>query len=154
MPSSARTSIERLGLAIALGTVLIAIAATQYPFRYHLTMFGIERRWERIDWRWFPRGYSGAIRIDRDFALNLLMLAPLGFGFGLWRRVARWRAVGESLLLGLSVSVVLEVAQLITPHRFTTFADVWRNGLGCMVGCMLAIWLHRRAAPAPSQLSA
>ncbi len=147
MPSPERSSIERLGRAIALGTVLIAIAATQYPFRYHLTQFGIERRWDRIDWRWFPRTYGGAIRVDRDFALNLLMLLPLGFGFGLWRRVARWRAVIESLLLGLGVSVVLEAAQLITPHRFTTLADVWRNGLGSMVGCMLAIWLHRRTAP-------
>jgi len=145
MPSSERTSIERIGLAIALGTVLIAIAATQYPFRYHLTMFGIERRWERIDWRWFPRTYDGSsIRLDRDFALNLLMLLPLGLGYGLWRRAARLRLVVESLLVGLCVSLVLELSQLITPYRYTTLADLWRNGLGCMVGGLLALWLKRR----------
>lgn len=121
--------------------MLIAIAATQYPFHYQLTRFGIGRRWARVDWSWFPRSQSGRGRIDRDFALNLLMLVPLGAGFALWRRAGWLRCVAESLVLGLGVSTVLELAQLLTPYRYTTLADVWRNGLGCMIGCLLALWL-------------
>jgi len=149
--SAPRVPIERIGLAIALGTVLIAIAATQYPFNYNLTLFGIERRWERIDWRWFPRTYKGAIRLDRDFALNLLMLLPLGVGYGLWRSAARLRVIAESLAVGIATSVVLEAAQLITPYRYTTVADVWRNGLGCMVGSILAVWLRSRIGVTPGR---
>ena len=137
-----RSPIERLGLAIAIGTILAAIVATQWPFHYQLTRFDIARRWSDVDWSWFPRNRAGAVRLDRDFAQNLLMLVPLGLGFGLWRRAAPLRCIAESLVLGIAVSVGLELAQLITPYRHTTFADVWRNGLGCMVGCVLAVFRH------------
>jgi glycopeptide antibiotics resistance protein len=38
---------------------------------------------------------------------------------------------------------MLEIAQLVTPYRYTSFADVWRNALGCMVGCIVALAVHR-----------
>jgi glycopeptide antibiotics resistance protein len=137
-------ALARLGRALVVGTILAAIFVTQWPFHYHLTRFGIGRRWARIQWSWFPRTNTGAILFDRDFALNLAMLVPLGVGFGLWRRAPPVRRVVEGLALGLGVSVLLELAQLLTPYRYTSIADVWRNGLGCMVGCMLATWFQRR----------
>ncbi len=121
----------------------IAIVATQWRFNYQLTRFGVARRIARIDWSWFPRTNTGAIRFDRDFALNLLMLLPLGVGFGLWRHAGMLRRAAESLVIGVGVSVLLELAQLLTRYRYTSFADVWRNGLGCMVGCLIATWLAR-----------
>jgi glycopeptide antibiotics resistance protein len=143
------SNIERrkLGLVLVVFTLVIAFVATQWPFDYHLTRFGIARRWARVDWSWFPRDYRGDIRFDRDFALNLVMLLPLGAGFGLWRRAATLRVIVESLVLGTVTSVLLEVAQLVTHHRFTAFPDVWRNALGCTVGCILAIWIDRTTRP-------
>ena len=137
---------RRLGLALAVGTIVIAIAATQYPFRYHLTEFGIHRRWDRIDWRWWPRTPMGHVRIDRDFALNLLMLVPLGVGYGLWRRAHGVRVAIEAALVGIATSATLELLQLITPYRYTTFADVWRNALGCMVGAIFVVVVRRNHA--------
>ena len=129
---------------LALGTVVIAILGTQYPFNYRLTGFAVHRRWDRIDWSWFPRHPGGEIRFDRDFVVNLVMLIPLGIGFGLWRRARAIRAIAESLALGILTSATLELAQLATPYRYTSFADVWRNALGCMVGCLIALMAQRR----------
>jgi glycopeptide antibiotics resistance protein len=123
---------------------VIAIVATQWPFHYQLTEYAVRQRWHRVDWRWIPRTPAGHFRIDRDFALNLVMLLPLGVGFGVWRRARGVRLVLESLALGIGTSVLLELAQLVTPHRYTTLGDVWRNALGCMVGGLLALYAARR----------
>lgn len=141
-----RLTAARFGLLLAIGTVLIALAATQYPFNYNLTEFAIHRRWERIDWRWFPRTPMGRVRIDRDFALNLLMLVPLGVGYALWRRTNAVRLAIEAALLGIATSATLELLQLITPWRYTTFADVWRNALGCVVGAIFVVVATRNRA--------
>jgi hypothetical protein len=136
-------SIRTVGLALACGTVLIALVATQWPFQYRPYVDSVLRRWSRSDWSWWPRDGSGAVRIDRDLVLNLLMLVPLGIGYGLWRRAGAARVVVEGLLLGIAISTMLEAAQLVTRYRFTSFADIWRNSLGCMVGTVLALWILR-----------
>jgi hypothetical protein len=137
------STLRRWGLALALATIAIAIIGTQYPFDYRLTGFAVRQRWNRIDWSWFPRTRGGHIRLDHDLVLNLVMLVPLGAGFALWRRAGGWRIVIEGLVLGLVTSVTLELAQLMTRYRYTSFADVWRNAASCAFGCMLAIGVMR-----------
>jgi VanZ family protein len=135
-------SLRRFGLLLAIATVLTAIVMTQYPFHYAFTRHNIGGHWRDIDWRWFPRrGRHGPIRIDRDLVLNLLMLIPLGMGFALWRRAPGWRIFVEAIVLGAVVASGLELAQLVTLYRFTSFADMWRNMVSCMIGalCVLAI---------------
>jgi glycopeptide antibiotics resistance protein len=138
-------SVRRLGLGLMLVTIAIAIIATQWRFHFNFTRFGIHRRWERIDWHWLPRTPMGHVRMDRDFVLNLIMLVPLGIGFALWRRASRLRIAGEALLLGFVTSSGLELAQLANAYRYTTWADVWRNALGCMVGAIIVVALRRAA---------
>ena len=128
-----------------LATLVVAILATQWRFHYDFSHFGIHQRWRRIDWRWFPRTPMGHVRLDRDFVLNLLMLVPLGIGLGLWRRASGWRTALEALLLGFATSTTLELTQLAMPYRFTTFADVWRNTLGCVAGAIIVVALRRAA---------
>ena len=138
MPSP---QLRTAGKALAIGTVLIAVIATQWPFEYRLTSYAIHYRIARIDWHWF-QGF------DRDFALNILMLMPLGVGFALWRHARPARVVVESLVLGTVVSAVLELAQLVTRDRYTSFLDVWHNAVGCAIGCVLVLvasHFHRRA---------
>jgi hypothetical protein len=136
-------SIRTVGALLAFGTVFVAFVATQWPFQYRPYGASVLRRWSRADWSWWPRDASGDVRIDRDFVLNLLMLVPLGIGFALWRRAGAMRVVVEGLLLGAAISVMLEAAQLVTRYRFTSFADVWRNAVGCMVGCVIGLWILR-----------
>lgn len=139
MPSR---QLRSAGKVLAIGTFLIAIVATQWPFQYRFTSYAVHYRWARIDWHWF-RGF------DRDFALNVLMLIPLGFGFGLWREARGPRAIAESLVVGTLASSALELAQLATRDRITSFLDVWHNAAGCVLGCLaarlLAVRLSRLA---------
>jgi len=139
-------SVRRLGLALMLGTLAVALFATQWRFHFDLTRFGIHARWRRIDWHWFPRTPMGHVRLDADFLLNLLMLIPLGIGFALWRRASGLRVAAEALILGVVTSGALELGQLANRYRYTTFADVWRNALGCMVGAIIIVALRRAAA--------
>ncbi|MEJ7599587.1 MAG: VanZ family protein [Kofleriaceae bacterium] len=141
----ALSPVRRFGLALALGTLGLAIIATQWPFRYRFAEASVARRWSRIDWSWVHRTEAGSIIFDRDFALNLMMLVPLGIGFGLWRRAGRGRVLLEAVALGTATSVILELGQLVTWRRYTALPDVWRNALGCMVGAMLAIWILSRS---------
>lgn len=136
-------SLRRIGLAIALATLALAILGTQWPFEYRITEFALRRKWDRIDWSWFPRWRGGSIRLDHDIVVNLLMLVPLGIGFALWRRAAPWRIVLEGLVLGLVTSTALEAAQLLTRSRYTQLADVWRNSASCALGCAIAITVAR-----------
>lgn len=130
--------LRRAGRDLAIGTFLIAIVATQWPFEYRFTRYAIAYRWSRIDWRWFHA-------FDRDFALNVLMFVPLGIGFGLWRTAGRARVMIESLALGTIASSVLELAQLVTRGRYTSFLDVWHNAAGCVLGCGVAMICTSRA---------
>jgi len=139
--------LRRLGLALAITTVVIALIATQWPFEYRLTRYALHRHWARIDWSWFPRDWDGNIRIDRDFAVNLLMLIPLGVGYGLWRRGPIVRVAAEALVLGILTSTVLELAQLATRQRYTSPADVWRNAVSSLLGCLLARARFGKAMP-------
>lgn len=145
-------NVRKLGLALCVGTVLVAIAATQYPFHYQLTRYAIHYRWvHRVDWRWFPNLRHGHLRLmDRDFVLNLLMLLPLGIGYALWRRAPAWRVVLEALLLGAVVAIGLELAQLLTPWRTTSLADAWRNTVSCFAGALFVV-ATSRLRPPPSR---
>lgn len=141
------SNVRRIGLALCVGTILVAIAVTQYPFHYQLTRYAIHYRWMyRVDWRWFPNVRHGHLRLDRDFVLNLLMLVPLGIGYALWRRAPGWRIVIEALLLGAVVAAGLELAQLLTPWRTTSFADWWRNTASCVGGALLAVVTSRASS--------
>ena len=137
---------RRLGLILMVVTLAIAVVATQWRFHYDFSRFGIRVRWHRVDWHWLPRTPMGHVRLDRDFVLNLLMLVPLGVGFGLWRRAHPARVVVEALLLGFMTSSALELAQLANRYRYTTWADVWRNTLGCVVGALLVVTIRALSA--------
>lgn len=141
MPPLPSTQVRTLGLALAIGTVVIAILVTQWPFEYRVTWFAMQARWNRIDWSWFPQTYAGNV-VSRDFVQNLIMLMPLGVGFALWRRAAAVRVMAESLALGILTGATLELAQLVTRSRYTSFPDLWRNALGCLVGCLFLIALR------------
>ena len=59
---------------------------------------------------------------------------PLGVGFALWRRAPAWRIFVEAVVLGAIVATGLELAQLVTLYRYTSFADMWRNTVSCAFG--------------------
>jgi glycopeptide antibiotics resistance protein len=134
------------GALAMLATFVAALVVTLWPFAFSLDPSSIARKWSRVEWVLFYR-HRGQITIDRDLLLNLAMLLPLGAGFALARTTRGLRLFLEALLLGVAAALVLEAGQLLTPHRVTQLADVWRNALGCGLGALLGLGIRRRFAP-------
>lgn len=125
-----------------IGTFLLGVLGTQFPFEYRLSSFALQRHWQRVDWSWFPHIHGGFHGIDlEDLVVNLVMLVPLGAGWALWRRARPGRVLVESIVVGSLVGTFYEGAQLLTRDRHTTLADVWRNTLSCVLGCAVVLAL-------------
>ena len=128
---------RRIGLGLLLFTLVTALLVTLSPFRFHLRTASLSR----IDWRLYYPGHS-----DRDLVLNLLMLAPLGAGLVLVRfgRASLSRIVLEACALGVGTALFIETLQIFERTRFPQAADVWRNGIGCIVGAVAVALVLRR----------
>jgi glycopeptide antibiotics resistance protein len=126
-----------LGVGLVAFTISVAVLVTLYPFRFtfRATMFS------RIDWKLYYPGHN-----DRDLILNLLMLAPLGVGLALWRwgRATTARIALQAAAIGVGLALFVETLQIFERTRFPQAADVWRNGLGCVVGAVITCLVLRR----------
>ena len=63
--------------------------------------------------------------------MNIVMFMPVGFLLRMAFVEIKWRAV---LLIGLSLSIGIEMLQFVYSKGFTEFDDVMHNTLGCMIG--------------------
>lgn len=80
-----------------------------------------------------PAGFPSA---DAEFALNVLMFAPLGvFAVLLFGARGFWLAA----LAGLALSVGIEWVQEFVPSRVSDPRDLLANGTGAVVGALLAL---------------
>lgn len=127
---------RRLGVTLATFTIAVALLVTLYPFRFHFSTSMLSR----IDWRLYYPGHS-----DRDLIQNLLMLAPIGVGIALIRhgRASIGRIALEAGAIGTGLALFVETMQIFDRARFPQAADVWRNGVGCIVGAVLAALVLR-----------
>lgn len=126
--------LRRLGLALVVGTIAIALVVTLYPFRFHFSTAAFAR----IDWRVYYRDAQGHLRIDRDLLQNLVMLVPLGVGWALLRGPRSAARLGlEALAIGIALASCIEFLQIFDRGRFPQLADVWRNAAGCGVGAVV-----------------
>ena len=116
---------RRVGLALCLSCLAVALVVTLWPFRFSLATASFAR----IDWRLYYRSRTGHVIVDRDLLQNLVMLSPLGAGWALLRGP---RGVGrialEATTLGVGLAATIETLQIFAPTRFPQLADVWRNG--------------------------
>ena len=71
-----------------------------------------------------------------EIVLNVILFIPIGILIPvLLHRKIRW---WQGLLLGVLLSAVIEVSQLVTCRGLFEWDDMIHNGVGCMVGCVLA----------------
>jgi len=77
-----------------------------------------------------------AVKDAAQYLLNALLFVPFGFYTPLmWRR---FRNVIRAVLLGLFLSLFVEVAQIFN-HRVTDIDDLIMNTLGCFIGYLAFI---------------
>ena len=80
----------------------------------------------------------------RDVVVNISIYAPLGFaGYFVFRKI-HW-----PVLLGLALSIAVELTQLYTPHRDTSLIDVVNNVIGSALGVVAAVLFEKIAGPLP-----
>ena len=76
--------------------------------------------------------------------MNVLVFIPTGFLLGFLVRNIKWWAV---MLIGVIISVSIELLQFCLKSGFSEFDDVMHNSTGCLLGyglyCMLA-WAIRK----------
>ncbi len=110
-----------LGLLL-LGYLLAAVGAIVLaPFRLEAPSL------DRVMW------IAGEGERLADVVLNVVLFVPVGFALG--RLIERrWLAV----LAGIGCSLLIESAQLMIPGRYTTLSDVVTNGMGAMIGIVVA----------------
>lgn len=109
---------KRLSLGLLVGYAVLLLAETvliQKPFTgEHLKL---ELLWSWKQWN-----------VQKEQILsNVVMFIPVGvLGELLWR----WRGV----LVGISLSIFIEILQLITSRGLCEFDDVFHNVIGAVIG--------------------
>lgn len=80
------------------------------------------------------------------FALNVLLFIPLGLLLVLFTRRPWWVATLACVLTSACIEGIQTLPFL---HRFPSIADVISNGLGGLVGALVATWWIRRTTRRP-----
>lgn len=110
--------LPRFALVLLCYVLGLAALATLSPFDFDLKT--------PFDYTWSTT--------RSDVALNLAFLFPAGFLLRLARSERAWPWALDALALGVLVSCVLELSQLLLPSRVTSPTDVLTNGLGAWAG--------------------
>lgn len=110
--------LPRFALVLLFYMLGLAALATLSPFDFDLS--------NPLDYTW--------VTTRSDVALNLAFLFPVGFLLRLARSERAWPWALDALSLGVLVSCVLELLQLLLPSRYTSPTDVLTNGLGAWAG--------------------
>lgn len=144
-PPRPRDVRARYGVA---ASVLLVFAATLFPFRLRLDRAHLIEKIKEIEWELYYTDRPGHVSIDRDVLQNLVLFAPLGVSLAFAAAVpSPKKDTFRALAIGGSLSVVVELLQLLTETRVTQLADVWRNALGAALGAFIVSTLRARRAP-------
>jgi VanZ family protein len=111
----------------------------EIPARYSL----VHQIFLRPFWHEYQPGWS----YWKDILINIFGFMPLGFFFYAYWRSARslWRAALLTVLLGLAVSLTIEVTQSFIPTRDSGTTDLMTNTLGTFLGVQLYRWSFARS---------
>jgi len=121
-------------LLLAVVTGLI-VYVSLFPFRFAEQGPGLLDALRSISWQRAGRG---------DVFNNLLLYAPFGFFLALVLepRAGRTGALVGALLLGGSLSLLLELLQASVPGRVSSLRDLTLNGTGAFAGALLGSVFH------------
>jgi VanZ family protein len=124
---------SRLVRYLTVGYTLLIAYASLYPFDAWRGALDNPLGFLVDDW---PRYYTVS-----DLVLNVVAYGPLGFLLAL-ALLPYLRASGAALfatLAGTLLSIAMEVLQHFLPLRVASNLDVLTNGLGAMMGALLAV---------------
>jgi len=113
--------------------ILFIFAATLFPFRFFPDETAFRRSEPFLHW------LSLGIANYQDFAENILLFVPFGFGLACLARKKRQQNILMligSLVAAACVSFTVELLQVFLPTRDPSWADVAANSIGSVIGCL------------------
>ena len=84
--------------------------------------------------------HEGREELLEENMMNILVFVPIGLLIGLTFRNIRWWVV---LLIGTSISALIEILQFYTKLGFSELDDVMHNTAGCMIGYGICMAINR-----------
>lgn len=88
----------------------------------------------RLFWSW-KIALAGDWKMLMEVLLNLVLLLPVGVLLPMMlRRPVRW---WQGLLVGMALSLAIELGQLVTRRGLFELDDLLHNSVGCMMGCVI-----------------
>jgi len=83
-----------------------------------------------------------------EFTANIVLFIPVGVLFAL---MLGWRRWWLALILGVALTVSIEVAQLVLPDRVTDPRDVVSNSIGSTIGVAIVLVVTAVTARRPGE---
>lgn len=128
-------AVSFLGLLIYLALVFASTVFTRNPGarEYQLELFWSWKEIIGIE----PVGRLGSCSCAKELLvenfLNMILLFPGGIlmPFVMDRKLQWWKG----LLIGVLISLMIEILQLVLCRGLFEFDDIIHNSIGCMVGC-------------------
>ncbi len=134
---------------LLLLTIVLIAYGSLYPWHFHAYQHAYGPLWVLSHPAPVYWNRSAAI----DIAVNVLVYLPLGF-FAFAALAAMWRtwvAAIVALLIGITLSFSVEMAQFFVVSRVSSALDVAANGLGTAAGIAAASvwWRHHHTSETP-----
>jgi VanZ family protein len=139
------TRSSSLILWLLLGVILLIMYGSLYPF--HLKADINDNFWQALDQLSWARAGRG------DRISNVLLYLPLGFCLflSLNRRYRRRASLLLATLLGSSLSLAMEVAQIYVSVRVPSLTDLTLNAAGTLIGATAGLAWSAMARWVPFQ---
>lgn len=120
-------ALASLALLVYLGVVSASTVFTRMPTvrQYELIPF----------WSWYEVFIKHSRSLLDENLLNILLLLPAGVLLPII--FARRLRPSVAFMIGALISAVIEVSQLILRRGLFEWDDMFHNGLGCMLGCLI-----------------
>lgn len=113
-------------MARCLVPLALILLATTWP----ISDYQDHAHWTAVEWIPFTH-YQRAF----DVVANVVLFVPFGWALA-WR--GERRGVGLAALVGLSLSLLVELSQVYTHNRIATVTDLLTNTTGAWLGAWLA----------------
>ena len=134
-----RKNIVKKAIALLLADYVIFLICSTIIFRTE----SAETGWRLMPFWTYREIANGYDQFVMEIVLNILVFIPIGFLAGcLWRG----KAFQKALLLGVVVSLVIELGQLVFAKGVAEIDDVIHNTLGCAIGYLMAlpvVWIYK-----------
>jgi VanZ family protein len=136
-------SSERLCRRAFFLFLLLFVYGTLFPFYFNLEPEYLARAWAQVRLVPYWNLSSESTYGFPDIVSNILFGLPLGFFGYLWLAGNRGQSILKWGFIGLSLGCAVELMQLSIPYRTTSATDALNDGLGSLLGAILARYLGK-----------